>query len=220
MENLNARIKRLRKERGLTQEQLARLSGLSQTSISDLERGRNDGSEYLVEIAKALGVTAEFLKFRAGSKSEPSDEYLMSLKDAYTVKAIPVVTWEVVSKMDIDTYNSVSYESIDNVYLADHNETRKLLALVVHGDSMTGPNNRGFNEGDTIIFELTDVFKSGDYVIAVEKSSDSATLKKIVNDAGRWFLTPLNPAYQAREVNLNDIRIIGRVIRRVVFEDF
>jgi transcriptional regulator with XRE-family HTH domain len=48
---------RIRKEKGLTQEKLSELSGLSQQYISDLERGkRNPTIVTLYELAQALGV--------------------------------------------------------------------------------------------------------------------------------------------------------------------
>ncbi len=49
---------RIRKERGLTQEQLAERSGLSQQYLSGLERGlRNPTIVTLFELAAALGAT-------------------------------------------------------------------------------------------------------------------------------------------------------------------
>lgn len=49
---------RIRKERGLTQEQLAERSGLTQQYLSDLERGkRNPTIVTLYEISQALGVS-------------------------------------------------------------------------------------------------------------------------------------------------------------------
>lgn len=49
---------RIRQERGLTQEQLAVLSGLSQQYISGLERGRRNPTIVTVhELAVALGVS-------------------------------------------------------------------------------------------------------------------------------------------------------------------
>lgn len=45
----------------MTQKQLASASGLSQTTISDIERGRNDSSADIVPLARALGVNAEWL---------------------------------------------------------------------------------------------------------------------------------------------------------------
>ena len=50
-------VKRVRQERGLTQEQLAELSGFSQQYISGLERGRrNPTIVSIYELATALGV--------------------------------------------------------------------------------------------------------------------------------------------------------------------
>ena len=54
-------IKQLRTNAKLSQTELGRKCGLSQTTISDLERGRNDGSTEIPAIAKALGMTAETL---------------------------------------------------------------------------------------------------------------------------------------------------------------
>lgn len=49
---------RIRKDCGLTQEQLAECSGFSQQYISDLERGkRNPTIVTIYEIAQALGVS-------------------------------------------------------------------------------------------------------------------------------------------------------------------
>lgn len=49
---------RIRKERGLTQEQLSEISGLSQQYLSDLERGkRNPTIVTIYEIAMALEVS-------------------------------------------------------------------------------------------------------------------------------------------------------------------
>jgi transcriptional regulator with XRE-family HTH domain len=50
-------VKRIRQEKGLTQEQLADLSGFSQQYISGLEQGRrNPTIVTLFELATALGV--------------------------------------------------------------------------------------------------------------------------------------------------------------------
>lgn len=51
-------IARVRREKGLTQEQVAERSGVSQQYLSGLERGyRNPSIVTLYEIAQALGVS-------------------------------------------------------------------------------------------------------------------------------------------------------------------
>lgn len=51
-------VRRIRGERGLTQEQFAERSGFSQQYISDLERGRRNPTVVsLFELAQALGST-------------------------------------------------------------------------------------------------------------------------------------------------------------------
>lgn len=49
---------RIRREKGMTQEQLAELSGLSQQYLSGLERGRRNPTIVTIyELANALGVS-------------------------------------------------------------------------------------------------------------------------------------------------------------------
>lgn len=55
---VGANVARIRRERNLTQEALAELSGLSQQYLSGLERGqRNPTIVTLYELAIALGVS-------------------------------------------------------------------------------------------------------------------------------------------------------------------
>ena len=61
METVGQRLRTARKRRGLTQPQLAQRSGVSQTSISDLERGRSDTSRDLVSLARALDCSLDWL---------------------------------------------------------------------------------------------------------------------------------------------------------------
>lgn len=68
---------RLRKERGLTQEQVEERSGFSQWYISSLERGRRNPTIIsLYELANSIGVRVSDLiadKAAVANESEPSD---------------------------------------------------------------------------------------------------------------------------------------------------
>lgn len=59
---LNEELRRLRKERKLTQEQLAEIFGLSQATIASWEKGtRQPVTEFIPTIAEFFGVTTDAL---------------------------------------------------------------------------------------------------------------------------------------------------------------
>lgn len=53
---LKDRIKAARKHAHLSQVQLAQAAGMTQTSISDLERGKSRATSFVAQIAGACGV--------------------------------------------------------------------------------------------------------------------------------------------------------------------
>jgi transcriptional regulator with XRE-family HTH domain len=61
METIGGRIRTLRKERGLTQPELATAIGKDQSTISDIERGAGFSAETLMALCDALETTAEYV---------------------------------------------------------------------------------------------------------------------------------------------------------------
>jgi transcriptional regulator with XRE-family HTH domain len=61
--NIAMTIKEIREEKGITQIELAKLCGVQQATISDIERGKikSPSVETAQRIARALGVTLENL---------------------------------------------------------------------------------------------------------------------------------------------------------------
>ncbi len=64
------RIKAARKHAKLTQVELAKLVGIDQTSISDLERGKSQSSSYNARIAAACGVSSLWLEDGIGEMTD------------------------------------------------------------------------------------------------------------------------------------------------------
>jgi len=61
-EEVGFNIRRIREERGLSQEELATLAGLHRAYIGQIERGeKNIGLKNLEKIANALNVSIKFL---------------------------------------------------------------------------------------------------------------------------------------------------------------
>jgi transcriptional regulator with XRE-family HTH domain len=71
------RVRALRKERGLTQEALERASGVEQTTISGIERGRvkSPGADILRRLAAGLGVDVSDLTGREEPEALSEDEW-------------------------------------------------------------------------------------------------------------------------------------------------
>ncbi len=69
--NLSDRVLISRKAKKLSQAELARKAGLSQATISDIERGRNQSTTEVKTLAKALGVTTDYLLTGKESEYEP-----------------------------------------------------------------------------------------------------------------------------------------------------
>lgn len=67
MEDVPARLKRLRKAAGLTQAALARAAGVAQSTIGNIESGTRGYGESLVDIAKVLRVPPEYLRCETDS---------------------------------------------------------------------------------------------------------------------------------------------------------
>ena len=67
MNTLGERIKAARKAIGLTQVELSSVSGVRQSSISELESGVTPSTRHILEIAMALKVDPMWLKFGEGN---------------------------------------------------------------------------------------------------------------------------------------------------------
>lgn len=76
MNTLAERVKEMRRRQGWTQAELAAKAKVAQQTISNIERGRVRSARDLVKIARALGVTADYL---AGSASEEFVEDIYNL---------------------------------------------------------------------------------------------------------------------------------------------
>ncbi|OQS36816.1 hypothetical protein B0T40_10545 [Chromobacterium haemolyticum] len=74
---MNGRGERIRAERvrrKWRQEDLARKAGVSRGLIGDLENGRNRDTTRILDIARALGVTPQWLETGKGNQSPPSSQ--------------------------------------------------------------------------------------------------------------------------------------------------
>ncbi|MGD9602456.1 MAG: helix-turn-helix domain-containing protein [Gammaproteobacteria bacterium] len=69
-----------RKKRGLTQSDLANLSGVSREVIAKIETGQVRQPRLLAELAEALGVTASWLQFGEAPLTPAERQFLGRLR--------------------------------------------------------------------------------------------------------------------------------------------
>lgn len=62
MENLNTKLKILRKEKNLSQMDLSRLTGISQSTIANIEKGRNEATtSTLISLSNFFQISVDYL---------------------------------------------------------------------------------------------------------------------------------------------------------------
>ena len=223
METLGLRLKQLRKENKMTQQQLADSIGVSKTSVIYWEKDENmPKHESLMALAKTLKTTPDWLLSGKVSQTPIIDSSLVS--DLYTntrpskrkLRKIPVLDF-----VQAGLWRDVAYDGVnpkDETFTTyEGTEPRAIFSLEVDGMSMA-PD---FMPGDEIVVDAAMEPKPGALVIAQEMQHGVAmtTFKKYrvvgVNEYGVDIieLVPLNPDFPTYNSTQIEISIIGVVVQ-------
>lgn len=213
METFGYRVRAARKTRGMTQTQLAAASGLSQTTISDIERGRNASSADIVALARALDVRAEWLADGRGPRSLSSFSDEANVAPAYAMKGrVPLIS---------SVQAGMWTEIIDNFQPGDAEawvECHRDLgphgyALRVKGESMTAPTGEySFPHGMILYVNPSAEPLPGKFVV-VRRNGHEATFKRLTLVDGEMYLEAINPDWPNRYIKLTpDDHICGVVV--------
>lgn len=197
MEGIGKRIKKIRKERGISQAELAKGAGVSQPTIAQIESGRNSGSKQLPQIAAFLRVSYQWLYTGTGEINESSSP---SVDGA--IRMIPLRSLSDL-KLGLPLSNAAQYLP------APVTSGPKTFAVTVEGDAMTGVGPRSYPDG-TIIYIDPDLADKpiGKRVLA--RTDGKVVFREYKEEAGDVYLMPINPQY--RPITSVDIEIIGTVI--------
>lgn len=212
MTKFNERLKILRKEANLSQEELAKKIGVSKSSVNMYERGeREPGFETLEAIADCFNADMDFLLGKSNCKNRyewakckavqiPTATNIIPLPE---MKAIPLVGKIACGAPITATENLEGYIKIPAQLEAD-------FALVCRGDSMVGAR---IMDGDFVAIRQQPDVDDGD--IAAVLIEDEATLKRVYKMPGRLVLRAENPRYAPIDLSgaeLDDVRILGKVV--------
>lgn len=208
--NLESLIEKKKLESGMTKAQFAELVDTSPATLSQLmgdNPNRNIGDKMARKIEVALNLPYGWMDILHSGVSEPNVAY-RGLND--TRGSYPVISW-VSAGQWMEAVEPYHRRSIDRWYDTSVTCSEDSFWLDVKGDSMTSPAGLSIPEGAAILIDPEVEPINGKLVVAKLDGDNEATFKKLVIDAGRRFLKPLNPQYPMVEINGN-CRIIGVVV--------
>ncbi len=203
MPTLGENLKNIRKAKKMTQKQLAQKSGVKQSVISDLETGNAKSTGSILELANALGVTAEELKKGA------FDEVSLTNVIPVSPRMAPVLSW--VQAGTMTNVEAVDMSQVEEWLPLTDGDCEKCFYLKVQGLS----NYPDFHEGDYILVDPTLPFSdmnSGD--IVVDRKFDDATFKRLVIEPdGTKYLQAINPEFKPNIIPLDEnCEFVGEVV--------
>lgn len=227
METLGIRLKQKRKEKKITQQQLADSIGVSKTSVIYWEKDENiPKHESLTLLSRILGVTPDWLlkgieaqnnNSDALSTTSNNDDILTNVKSSKRrLRKIPVLDF-----VQAGMWREVAYDGLNpkgeayTTYSGSLPEA--VFCLEVNGMSMA-PD---FLPGDEIVVDAALTPKPGSLVVAqeIQHGSATTTFKKYrvigVNEHGVDVieLVPLNPDFPTYNSTQIEISIIGVVVQ-------
>lgn len=192
---LGNRIKALREELGLKQEELANKMSVSPSSIGMYETNKREpNNELILKLAQFFNVSTDYLL----GKIDTRNNNIVKIPILGTVKA----GYDWLAEENIVDYITLK-ENIPNV--------NEYYALRITGDSMLPL----LAEGDLVIVHDQDDVESGQTAVILI-NGEEATVKKVVKTNEGIELHAMNPYYPVRKFTFEDmqnipVKIIGRV---------
>lgn len=203
MTTLGENLKKIRKAKKMTQKELAQKSGVKQSVISDLETGNAKSTGSILELANALGVTAEELKKGA------LDEVSLINVVPVAPRMAPVLSW--VQAGTMTNVQAVDMSQVEEWLPIPDGDCEKCFYLKVQGLS----NYPEFHEGDYILVDPTLPFgdmNSGD-IIVVRKFDDATFKRLVIEPDGTKYLQAINPEFKPNIIPLDqDCEFVGEVV--------
>ena len=204
MATLGENLKKLRKAKKMTQKELAQKSGVKQSVISDLETGNAKSTGSILELANALGVTAEELK---KGIAPDFDNNVVSITSN---KLIPVLSWVQAGIMtSVEALNPS--EITEWLPPLSSDDPDGCFYLKVVGIS----NFPTYQDGDYILvnpsFQVCDLLSED--LIVVRNSTDATFKKLVIESDERKYLQALNPNFQPNIIEFEEgMELVGLVI--------
>lgn len=210
VESVGDRIRRLRKNLGLTQVKLAQMLGIKAPSVVQWESDKtNLSGENLLNAAKLFGVTPDYILYGGEIEQSAAPNMEMAQPDIHRIPVISYVqagVWTAPNEIR-ECDGNMAYITTD-LELGD-----RAFAIVIRGNSMEPE----FTEGDLVLIDPDEPLHPGDFVVA-KNGDEEATFKKYrprgYSEDGKeiFELAPLNDDYATMRSDRQPIQIIGTMV--------
>lgn len=195
-------IKQLREQRGINQEELGSVVGVSDKTVSSWEINRTEPKMGIVQqLADYFNVSTDYLI--KGNSTDLQDE----LNNTYRIDKIKLPLLGTVA-CGKPIYADEERES----YVMAGTDIKADFCLKCKGDSMI---NARIHDGDIVFVRKQDIVNNGE--IAVVIIDNEATLKRFYyyKEANLLILKAENPTFRDLEYRgeeLNQIKVIGKAV--------
>lgn len=170
----------------------------------------------MLALCSWLQIRREWLEYGTGPKRNDSTVYKMPETTNVsevpgTIGKVPLISWVQAgawceSTANIEVHNAETWLSCPVPI------SKSGYALKVRGDSMTNPGQgRSYPAGCIIFVDPEAETITGDRVVARVSRTNEATFKVLVEDAGDFYLKPINPQYPIIKIT-EETYICGKVI--------
>ena len=213
---MNERVKLIRKELGMTQEQLAQHLGIGKAALSMIETGKarlsNRNRHILVQ---ELNVNPEWLESGRGTmfNAEPDlTAYMHRTDNALPMQSVPLYSIEGTAGLvplfaDQASAKPVNYIHIPNLPKCDG-------AIYIVGDSMYPL----LKSGDIVLYkrlhDIEDIFWGDMYLLSIDLDGEEYVTVKYIQKSERTGYVKLvsqNPHHADKEVETSRIRALALV---------
>ena len=220
--NFGERLRLARINKSWSQVDLSEKSGVSQATISKIERGDQERSVHTPILAAALEVDTLWLT--TGESKQPPESLtgLMFRKSQHSHESqLEQLSWPLGKVPLISSIQAGHWcEAIDNFQPGDAEEWLPAptkhgphaYALRVTGTSME-PRLR---EGEIVVVDPDRAAESGSIVVARKTENKEVTLKQLIREGGDTYLKAINPHWPEPIIRLSEEwTVCGRVICKI-----
>ncbi|MDI6871913.1 MAG: transcriptional repressor LexA [Bacillota bacterium] len=199
---LGDRLRELRKQRDLTQVELAKALQVSRGAVSmwELNQRSPDPSD-LKKMADFFGISVDSLLGR----SRVPDTFPFRPIPTGPMVQVPIIGVIRAGEPLLAAQNIEGYSWIS----ADEVQGGEYFYLRVTGDSMIGAR---IQEGDLVLVRQQDVVEDGEIAVVLV-NDEEATLKRVYREDGKWLLQAENIKMRPIVLDKRDVRIIGKVVK-------